>query len=568
MDSFILFFQQKPLIAVFLTVGLGFWLGKLRLKSFSMGPVAATLIVGVIIGQMKIVIPDIFKTVFFLFFLFSIGYSVGPQFFRSFRGNGSKMVVFAVSEALICAATIVGASWLMGYNNGIGAGLFAGSQTASACLGLLADTVKETASDQSRREYLLAIIPACYAVTYVFGTIGSAWFLSVVGPKMLGGLKKVKDEAAAMEQKMDGSGSNALSPGQIRAGRPIAFRAFQAGTEFFSEGISVHDLEQKLNENGLRIVVERIMPKDSHEIITARNETLIHSGDIIAIGGRRDSIVKAGAMIGPEKVASDLLNFSAERIPVTVSHKGFAGKTLGELRNMPWMDGVIISTLTRNGMNLPMRSLTELQPGDIITIVGFPKDVTAAASRIGYADAQSNVSDMVFIGLGIAAGCILGSFSIRINEIPMSLGLSVGTLIVGLVLGWYRNKRPSFGHIPAPVLWMFSNLGLNMFIAVIGISAGASFLHGIREAGVLIFVVGGVCTLLTLAISILLAKKVFRFSSPETLGCVAGGRCAVAAIGAVLDKLQSDVPNLGYTVTYAVANIALVFSSLIVLFMV
>ena len=107
-----------------------------------------------------------------------------------------------------------------------------------------------------------------------------------------------------------------------------------------------------------------------------------------------------------------------------------------------------------------------------------------------------------------------------------------------------------------------------MFIAIIGLTAGASFLHGLREAGVMIFVVGFICTLLTLTIGIILGRKVFKFSTPETLGCVAGARCAVAAIGAVQDTLESDVPNLGYTVTYAVANIALVFSSLLVLFIV
>lgn len=107
-----------------------------------------------------------------------------------------------------------------------------------------------------------------------------------------------------------------------------------------------------------------------------------------------------------------------------------------------------------------------------------------------------------------------------------------------------------------------------MFIAVIGITAGASFLHGIKEAGFLIFFIGFACTLITLTLGIIIGRKLFKFSTPETLGCVAGARCAVAAIGAVQDTLQSDVPNLGYTVTYAVANIALVFSSLIVLFLV
>lgn len=562
MEQIIMFFQSHPLVAVFLTVGLGFWLGQVRVKRFAMGAVAATLVVGVVVGQMRIVIPDVLKTVFFLFFLFAIGYSVGPQFFRSMRGAGWRQVLFAVGEALICAGTIWCAARLMGYDNGIATGLYAGSQTASACLGMVADTVREIPLDEDRRQYLLMIIPACYAVTYVFGTIGSAWFLSMIGPRMLGGIEKVKEEASSIEQKMDG-GNDGLSPGEIRAGRPVVFRAYEADGEYFAVPRSVKEIEAHYDEADSRLVIERIRKGD--RIIDATPDMEIAEGDLIAVGARNSSMVSAAAELGREVSDPELLNFAAQKTPVTVSQRG-SGKKIGAIRTEPWMDGVIIGEIRRNGLRIPVRKETMLDPGDVITLVGYPRDVTRAAKVIGYADAQTNVTDMVFVGLGIAAGCLIGSFTMKIKGIPLSPGMSVGVLIAGLVLGWLRNKKPSFGRIPAPAIWLMNNLGITMFIAVIGITAGASFLQGISEAGLWIFLVGAICTLLTLTLSILMAKKVFRFSGPETLGCVAGGRCAVAAIGAVTDALESDVPNLGYTVTYAVANVALVFSSLIVLF--
>ena len=119
------FLQSHPLIPLFLTLGLGFWLGKLRFGSFSLGSVAATLIVGVIIGQLDIVIPDMVKTVFFLFFLFSVGYGVGPQFFRAFKGNGVKIVVFATVSAIVSAGVVVLAAEILDYCKGVAAGLFA-----------------------------------------------------------------------------------------------------------------------------------------------------------------------------------------------------------------------------------------------------------------------------------------------------------------------------------------------------------------------------------------------------------------------------------------------------------
>lgn len=558
------FFQKNPVIPVFLTLGLGFWLGKLKIGTFSLGAVAATLIVGVIIGQMKIPIPDILKTVFFLLFLFSIGYSVGPQFFKAMKGSGLKMAGFAIIDALLCAGLVILTAHLMGYGNAVAAGLFAGSQTVSASLGLLGDTVREMPLSDSSRENMLQIIPACYAVTYVFGTVGSAWFLASIGPKMLGGLEKVKEDVSRIEQEMDSKDAQ-TAPSIMPASRPVMFRAYLVENDFFDSPRTVREIEQRFLGNGERIMVERA--KVGGEIVAPSDDLVIRKGDHIVLGGRRDAMVNLTDAPGPEISDPELLNFGAERTPVTVASGKADGMTLGKLRQLPCMERVIVASLKRSGLSIPVKNGIELHAGDVITLVGWPSDVAAAAAAIGYADRETDTTDMVFVGLGIAAGCVLGALSVRINGIPMALGTSVGALIAGLVLGWLRARKPSFGHIPSSVLWLFNNLGVNMFIAVLGITAGGALLHGLREAGFTIIIVGAVLTILSLAISILIARKLFHFSTPETLGCVAGGRCGVAAIGAIQQALQSDVPNLGYTVTYAVANIALVFSSLLVLFL-
>ncbi len=558
------FLRSHPVIPVFLTVGLGFLLGKVRIKSFALGSVAATLIVGVIIGQMKISVPDILKNVFFLLFLFSIGYSVGPQFFRAFRGAGVRQVGFALTAALVCSGLVIGASYLMGYSTAIATGLYAGSQTVSACLGMISDTVREMPMDADKRDYMLEIVPACYAVTYVFGTIGSAWFLSTIAPKMMGGMKKVLADTASMEQVMDTGDAN-LEPGQVPAGRPFSFRVYEVKNDFFKQPRSVAETEKMFHDKGERLFVERA--RISGNIVEATPSTLLSQGDLIVIGGERREIIDLGEEVGPETTDPELVNFGAEKTPVTLSRGGAADMTLADLRRQPYMHGVMIASLHRNGMRLPLKGMTELYPGDVITLVGWPREVEAASAKLGYADRQTNVTDMVFVGIGIALGCTIGALSIKINGIPLSLGMSVGVLIVGLLMGWWRTRKPSFGHIPSPVVWIFNNLGINMFIGVIGITAGSSFLLGLREAGWTIFLVGAALTLLGLVINVLIAHRLFRFKSPEVLGCVAGARLSVASIGAVQEALHSDVPNLGYTVTYAVANIAMVFAALLVLFL-
>lgn len=565
MEWLIEFFQNHPVIPVFLTLGLGFWLGKLKIKSFTLGPVAATLIVGVIIGHMKIVVPDILKTVFFLFFLFSTGYGVGPQFFRSFKGAGVRMLLFAVVEALVCASLVIVAASIMGYSKGVAAGLFVGSQTVSAALGLLADTVREMPLEEDARSHLLLIIPACYAVTYVFGTIGTAWFLSGVAPAMMGGMKKVKEEVARIEQDMD-STDTALAPGIIPARRNVLFRAYEVQSEFFDTPRTADEICSYYSATGSRVVVERA--RIGGKVLDPSRSMTIAKGDRIVLGGRADDLISLSNPPGPEIADSELLNFGAERTPVTVASGKIDGMSLDALRGQPYMQRVMVASIKRNGMSIPAKSLTEIHAGDVLTLVGWPRDVAEAAAAIGYADRDTDTTDMVFVGLGIALGCIIGALSVRIHGIPMALGTSVGALIAGLSLGWLRARRPSFGHIPSSALWIFNNLGINMFIAVIGLTAGAALIQGLNEAGVMIILVGALLTLLGLVINVFLAHKVFRFSSPQTLGCVAGGRCCVAAMGAIQSTLESDVPNLGFTVCYAVANVSLVFSSLLVLFLV
>lgn len=564
MEWIITFFQRNPLIPIFLTLGLGFWLGRLRYKSFALGSIAATLVVGVIIGQMKIAIPDMVKSIFFMFFLFAIGYSVGPQFFRSLKGRGAKQALFAVVEALICAGLVILVAKLMGYNTGVATGLYVGSQTASAALGLLSDTVREMPMDEERRRYMLEIIPACYAVTYVFGTIGSAWFLSNIGPKMLGGMKKVRDEIAKIEEDLDEG--NDIQPGQIMARRPVVFRAYKAGGEFFSKPRTVTEVEQHLADKGWRVFVERL--RVNGNIVDPAPSTMVAAGDTVVLGGRREAIIDLSDCLGQEVTDSDLLNFGAEKTPVTVASKGAAGMTFGQLRRQEYMRGVVIASIKRLGLSIPAKQNTVIERGDVLTLVGLPRDVENAAQEIGYADRQTDSTDMVFVGLGIALGCIIGALTFKVKGIPIGLSMSGGALVAGLFLGWLRNRKPVFGRIPTAALWLFNNLGVNMFIAIIGLTAGASVVSGLREAGWMVILIGAICTIVGLVINILIGRKIFKFSAPETLGSVAGARCSVASIGAIQDTLRSDVPNLSFTVTYAVANISLVFASLLLLFLV
>lgn len=553
-------FRQNQEIPIFLTLGIGFWLGNLKFKSFSLGPVTATLIVGVLIGQMGIDISPTVKSLAFMLFLFAIGYSVGPQFFRSLKGEGLKQIIFALVECVICVSVVVIVSKLMHFDKGVAAGLYAGSQTVSAVIGVGSDTIKASVSDSDIADKMIHLIPSCYAVTYVFGTIGSAWIIANLGPILLGGIKKVKEETNRIEEEMD-SGDFTPEDGTIVANRIISYRAFRAETNFFDKTRTIHEIEQYLRKKRIREFVVRV--RINGEIMDPSPNLRIHKGDVIVLSGRRSTIVGNTDWVGPEVIDHELLTFSSENLAVTVSRSGANGMTIGALRAKSYMHGVMISKVLRNDMPLPVSRTLRLESGDVITLVGLPEEVANAVPEIGYSDRESTESDIVFISLGIAIGCLIGAIAIYYKGIPISLSTSGGAILAGLVMGWFRSRKPIMGHIPSSVVWFMDNAGLNLFIAVVGIAAGPSFISGLQEVGISIFFMGIICTFLPLFISIYIGNKIFRFPAAITLGCVAGSRNAVAALGAIQDSLDSTLPMMGYTVTYAVGSVSMILGGLV-----
>ena len=266
-------------------MAIGFWIGKFRYKSFSLGTVTSVLLVGVVVGQMKIDIPEPAKTLFFMLFLFAVGYAVGPQFFRGLKKDGLPQVGFAVVVCLLCLFSVWLSAKIMGYNAAQAAGLLAGSQTMSAAIGAATDTIGEL---QGGDRIDLSTMPVCYAVTYIFGTAGSAWILSSIGPKLLGGVAKVKEAARELEAKMGQDLS--ITPGFDPAARAVVFRAFSADNPWFEGGKTVKEFETYVAAQGKRLFVERVRQRGTIREVSPRLR--IYPKDEIVVSGRRQYVIE------------------------------------------------------------------------------------------------------------------------------------------------------------------------------------------------------------------------------------------------------------------------------------
>ncbi len=553
--------RAHPELAIFLTIALGFWIGKFKYKQFSLGIVTSVLLVGVLVGQLNITVDGPVKSVFFLLFLFAIGYKVGPQFFRGLKKDGLPQVYFSLLMCVCCLVITWILALIMGYGPGEAAGLLSGAHTISAVIGVAGDTIKELNISEQEKQEMINIIPVAYAVTYIFGTAGSAWILGSLGPRMLGGLDKVKAACKELENKL--GDSEADQPGFMHASRPVVFRAYRIENEWFGNGKTVDQLETYFIQNNKRLFVERMRHEGTiiNDILPSQ---LLEKGDEIVLSGRREFAIGEEDWIGEEIVDDMLLDFPAEVLPVMVTKKTFDNKTLGFLRSKKFMHGVSVRHIKRSGIEIPVFAGTKIDAGDVLELVGLKKEVEVAAKEIGYIDRPTNATDMVFVGFGILIGGLFGALAIHLGGIPISLSTSGGALIAGLLFGWLRSKRPTFGQIPEPALWLLNNVGLNMFIAVVGISAGPSFVQGFQEVGLPLFIVGALATSLPLIAGLLMARYLFKFHPALSLGCTAGARTTTAALGAIQEAVGSETPSLGYTVTYAVGNTVLIIWGVVI----
>ncbi len=552
--------KHYPELAVFLTLALGYFIGRFKIGSFSLGSVTSVLLVGVLIGQLDIVISPDVKSVFFLMFLFAVGYGVGPQFFGGLKKDGLPQMLFAVVVCVLCLICPFVIAKLMGYDMGLTAGMLAGSQTISAVIGVASDTINQLGIPKAEKLMLINKIPVAYAVTYIFGTAGSAWLLSSIGPKLLGG--NLIEKAKELEVQLGGSAIG-NDPSITSAYDRVIYNAYKLSAQSYAVNNTVAFVEQKLESSGRRLFIQRVRKGD--KIIDATPDLVLEENDVIALGGRREYIMNYSENHEQEVLDVELLNFPLEVLKVMVVKKDVVNKRLIELKNQKFAHGVVIRSIQRSGIEMPVLPNTQLNKGDLITLIGTVRDTELAAKQIGYPDRITNASDMVFVGLGIVLGGLFGALSLTIGGIPLSFTTSGGVLIAGLVFGWLRGQHPTFGLVPEPALWVMSNVGLHMFIAVVGISAGPSFVVGFQEAGWGLFLAGAAATAIPIIISILIGRYVFKFHPIITLGCVAGSRTTTAALGALQDAVQSKTPALGYTVTYAVGNTLLIIWGVIII---
>ena len=539
--------RNNPELAIFLTLAAGFVIGRIRVGSFKLGNVVGTLIAGVLIGQLDITVNPTVKSVFFALFLFATGYKVGPQFFRGLRKSALPQVALTVVLCVTSLLTTVVAARLLGYDSGTAAGLMAGAFTESTVIATASDTIDRLDLPDAEKTRLKNNIPVAYAVSYLVGTGFIVWFLSVLAPRLL----RVDLKAESRKLATQVSSEDRTSDQSVHlAYKEWSVRAYRLAD--VSAGRTVDDFERAARPE--RVFVERI--RRGAALLDARPETVLQPGDVVAIAARRRVLLSGHLPLREEVEDRALLDFPMATLDAVVTKRDVAEQSLGVLAERHGR-GVVLVKLIRGGEEIPFDAETIINRGDLLRLTGVQRDVERAGSAVGYIERPSSESDVVFLGLGIVVGGLFGLLTIEVGGIPLSLTASGGALIMGLVFGWLRSVYPTFGRIPEPALWIFDTVGLAVFIGVVGLTAGPTFVSGLRETGPSLLVVGFIVAVVPHVAALLFGYHVLKMNPVILCGACAGAGTVTAALRAIQDESQSKLPVLGYTVPYAIGNILL-----------
>lgn len=543
---------REPLLALFLTIALGYFAGKLKIGSFVLGGIAGTLLVGVLIGQFGITIDNGIKGIFFALFIYAVGYQGGPQFFHALNRRSLNQLISAFVMCLSGLLCVLTAAWAFDLDRGMAAGLAAGGLTQSAIIGTAGDAIGKLGLSPEITKMMQTNVAVGYAICYIFGSLGPiimvTWFLPMI-------MKwNIRAEAVKLAKTLSG-GRAELDPGQFNAIRPIDTRMFEISADSACAGKTTLEIDTLLSD----AAVEAVFRAGKAVDLTAT--TLIQAGDQVAITGTTHVIKSAHSVLGPEVVAPAGLVLAEESRELILTNRALSGRQIGEIHdhvNIETRRGVFLTSVKRMGLNLPILPKLELKSGDEMHFTGSSADLDRVQSKIGYKITAAAVTDFVFFGIGMFAGILIGMIEFRIWGIPISIGNGGGCLLSGLFFGWLRSVHPHFSAVPVGASNFLRDFGLAVFVGIVGISAGPQALVAIQQYGFTILLLGVAVTLVPQVIGFFFSYYVLRIQNPiEALACVAGGRSANPAFAALLSKAGNATPVVSFTVTYAVANVFL-----------
>jgi putative transport protein len=540
-----------PLLALFITIFLGYTIGKIKIKTFVLGGIAGSLIMGVIIGQLDIHLSPAIGGIFFALFIYAVGYQGGAQFFRSLNRKMFMQLLSATITCVLGLMCVLLATWWFGLDRGTAAGLAAGGLTQSSIIGTANDAITRLHLASHITHQLQANVAVGYAVCYIFGSFGPILMLTAVFPAMM--RWNIRKEAKALAASMPG-GKAALEPGQFKALNSLTTRVFQLTSKCLAVGKSAGSL---FETRGHTLAVESVLREGNLLAPTAK--TLLQANDTVAVTATVAEFAKTPHLFSNEVAKPAIMEVTEENRQVILTNKAFDGITIQALYEQTDIDqhyGLFVKSVSRLGETLPAELNLALKRGDELNLLGRPSDLNKLSKQLGRTITATKVTDFISFAIGLGFGVVLGDITVRIGGVAISLGTGGGCLIAGLLVGWIRSRHPRFGALPMGASNFLRDFGLAVFVATIGIIAGPQAVQTIKHHGLELFLLGIGVTLIPQILTFFISYYGLRIKNPvELLATIAGGRSANPGFAALLEKSGNSTPVVAFTATYTIANI-------------
>lgn len=523
---------QSSYFALFLIVALGFILGKINFRGISLD-VSAVIFVALLFGHFGVIIPKELGNFGLVLFIFTIGIQAGPGFFGSFKSKGKVLILITLLIVGSACVTGVALKYILGIRTDEIVGLIAGALTSTPGLAAAIDATKSSSAS------------IAYGIAYPFGVIGVILFVKLL-PKILGIDLKAEEKRLENKQKEK-------------------FPSLQTGTFCVTNtGIAGKSLEQLQVRTMTGAVISRIRHGENTELPSPAS--ILHKDDFVKAVGQESALRQLELLLG-ERIAGDLpLGQSYELRLLLITNKEVIGKSLGNL-NFQGNFNCTVTRVRRSGIDLSPTPDLVLKFGDKLTVVGHQDSLTELAKLLGNDEKRLSDTDFFPIAMGIVLGVIFGKINISFSDsFSFSPGLTGGVLIVALVLSALGKTGPIIWSMSGSANQLLRQLGLLLFLAEVGTSAGVNLVATFRESGWTLFGVGFAITMIPMIIALLVGHFVCRISIFDLLGTITGGMTSTPGLAAADSMTDSDAPSVAYATVYPIAMVFLiVFIQLIAL---
>ena len=514
-------------------IAVGVLLGKIKFFGVSLG-VTFVLFTGIVCGHFGFTgntqILTFMQDFGLILFVFCIGLQVGPSFFTSFKKGGVSMNVVAVGVVLLNVAVALGLYYALGGRVELPmmVGILCGAVTNTPGLGAANEALSQLSYDGPQ-------IAMGYACAYPLGVLGIIGSIILVRLICRINLKKEEEDLAQQE-----GADPHLTPHQMHL-------------EVHNEALDGKTLFQVKNFLGRDFVISRIL-QNGHVSIPNR-DTVFHVGDQMLVVCAEDDAEAITAFIGPEIQ----VNWKKQDIPmvsrrILVTQSNMNGKRLGQL-HFSSIYGVNVTRVNRSGMDIFASPDLALQVGDRVMVVGPQDAVERIANLMGNSMKRLDHPNIVTIFVGIFLGILFGSLPIAFPGIPtpVKLGLAGGPLIVSILIGRFGYKLKLVTYTTMSANLMLREIGIALFLASVGIKAGANFVQTVVEGDGMLYVgCGFLITIIPLLIMGIFGRYYYKINYFKLMGLMAGSTTDPPALAYANQVTGSNAPAVGYSTVYPV----------------